>query len=110
MEWSGLGDHANPNVDHILACIEITYVLCVRHNLRFIPKFIFSKNPQSKLNFSLKDGKVAVTLKFPRDFTVAFDLYVENPHILTLSLITVLRKVRHNKVEFHLKVDVNLWV
>lgn len=45
MEWSGLGDHANPNVDHILACIEITYVLCVRHNLRFIPKFIFSKNP-----------------------------------------------------------------
>lgn len=21
MEWSGLGDHANPNADHILACI-----------------------------------------------------------------------------------------
>ena len=71
---------------------------------------MFSKNPYSKQNFSLKDGKVAVTLKFPRDFNVAFDLYVGNPCILTLTLITVLRKVKCNKVESHLKVEVNLWV
>jgi len=57
----------------------------VSHNIRFIPKFIFSKNPYSKVNFSLKVGNVAVILKFPSDFTVAFDLYVENPHILKLT-------------------------
>lgn len=49
-------------------------------------------------------------MKLLRDVTVAFDLYVENPRILTLTLISVLRKVRCNKVEFHLKVEVNLWV
>lgn len=61
-------------------------------------------------NFSLQDGKVAVTLKFPRDFTIAFDLHVENPYVLTLMLMTVLRKVRCNKVQLHMKVEVNLWV
>lgn len=51
-----------------------------------------------------------MTLKFPRDVNVALDLYVESPHILTLTLITVLRTVRHNKVEFHLKIHINMWI